>query len=1103
MSQLSKAQLFNILRKNNKKLPSTSSMDTLQSEYNKLNVASRKISSFFSRRKGHSDIQALSKINSLENIKIPLVQFNRIMHKIIAPADHFLTVTLISEDGTELSTFNVYNSMIQNKDLFITENEGVGSDPDADIDILPGTQVQIDWINSPKNSRNEKKNFFKYLTKEDYQLKDFQVYYDHITRSANIPCFLYALKKAGCSEEKLNSIKSTMFLTGATNQFISHCAKTFDLHISIKQLKNNNKNNTTHYGDNSLPELALGSVGKHLFAIKPTKVSKHALLHPEFSTHKNFPSIVINGRGNISKNKSTKLLDSFQVISHLYNHRDEKLIPITQSNTPNLRNNDYHENLTLCEEDFNDNNFKLCSNGKIDGKSPFLIYKKDTKEFVEESFNVCYFDLETAPNNFVHTPHRVSFQMNGGAVKSFDGLNCISRFLKELPKGNTLIWAHNAGFDSRFLISHFSGFINKINIIESGTRVKQISGKYFGRNLVIKDTMAFLNYPLSKFPSLFPKACNGVTLEKESFPHDLVTIDNFNSTWSIDYLKEGMNKTDLNTLLTNAKKINAFDGENFDTRKYSEHYCNRDVIVMSSCFEAFRKMFIERFEIDVYRFLSMPSIAYAIQNNEYCFDDCYKMRGNALAFARAAIVGGRVMCNNNEKSHNENKLISKLPNSVSIEVKRKFIEYLDTQVDEDTISFINAFQCNDNFQGDDLKLATLEFMEESKLVNEKLINLILDFDAVSLYPSAQARIQGYVRGKPKLFRGEIPECDYFIAKVHIDSLGKKRAFPLQSLLKEDGTRDFTNDIIGKEIILGKEALEDLVKFQNITYTSIEGMYWTDGFNDQITKTIKELFNERVILKKQKNPLQEGIKLLMNSAYGKLIQKPIVKEKIFVQDTKFDMQTKKTIRGCINAYMCKNINKVISKVHVNKNIAIFEQYKPIYEHFSPAHLGVQILDSSKHIMNEVMCLAEDKGYKIWYQDTDSMHIDRSVLDKLDKDFQEKYHRKLKGEGLGQFNSDFSLSGSNGDVYATESYFLGKKSYIDQLACEGNDSTGFHIRMKGIPSKLLNENPLELYKSLFEGNEHEFDLTKCCPIIINTKTQRVLSRSKAFTRKVYFN
>ncbi|DAZ99693.1 TPA: hypothetical protein N0F65_000871 [Lagenidium giganteum] len=153
------------------------------------------------------------------------------------------------------------------------------------------------------------------------------------------------------------------------------------------------------------------------------------------------------------------------------------------------------------------------------------------------------------------------------------------------------------------------------------------------------------------------------------------------------------------------------------------------------------------------------------------------------------------------------------------------------------------------------------------------------------------------------------------------------------------------------------------------------------------------------------------------------------------------------------------------------------------------------------MNRVMRLAEDIDAKIWYQDTDSMHIDYDAVPRLAEAYKQTYNKELIGKNMGQFHVDFSLKGSNGNVYAKESIFLGKKSYLDVLACDGNDVEGLHIRMKGIPSKLLEENAYEKYLKLFNGESMSFDLSELCSININSKTQTVSKRSN-FTRKVSF-
>ena len=127
-------------------------------------------------------------------------------------------------------------------------------------------------------------------------------------------------------------------------------------------------------------------------------------------------------------------------------------------------------------------------------------------------------------------------------------------------------------------------------------------------------------------------------------------------------------------------------------------------------------------------------------------------------------------------------------------------------------------------------------------------------------------------------------------------------------------------------------------------------------------------------------------------------------------------------------------------------------KPISNHFNGCHLGSQVLSMSKRIMNEVITTAEDLGIKIFYQDTDSMHILENDLIKLSEQYKQLYDRDLIGSNMGQFHNDFTLEGLN-NIYSKELVILGKKSYID----------------------LLEVNPIELYRLMAVGQEVQFDLT----------------------------
>ncbi|KAL0251279.1 hypothetical protein GEMRC1_000492 [Eukaryota sp. GEM-RC1] len=67
------------------------------------------------------------------------------------------------------------------------------------------------------------------------------------------------------------------------------------------------------------------------------------------------------------------------------------------------------------------------------------------------------------------------------------------------------------------------------------------------------------------------------------------------------------------------------------------------------------------------------------------------------------------------------------------------------------------------------------------------------------------------------------------------------------------------------------------------------------------------------------------------------------------------------------------------------------------------------------MNEVMCLAYQNNIKIYNQDTDSMHMKYNDLFPLCMYFQQVYDRKLIGEGMGQFSTEFDVYDDVNDQY----------------------------------------------------------------------------------------
>jgi hypothetical protein len=406
--------------------------------------------------------------------------------------------------------------------------------------------------------------------------------------------------------------------------------------------------------------------------------------------------------------------------------------------------------------------------------------------------------------------------------------------------------------------------------------------------------------------------------------------------------------------------------------------------------------------------------------------------------------------------------------------------------------------------------------ENQKIRIKKNIN---DFDAVSLYPSAMNRMKGFLKGKPKVIENLnynwLSNQDGYFVDIKINKIGIKRKFPLMSEVNDEGIRIFKNDMEGHIIRVDKISLEDLIQFHKIEFEIIRGYYFNEGFNDAINKTIKFLFEERVRYKKEKNNIQEVFKLIMNSGYGKTIMKEVETDTVF-KHTKKDYDT----------YIERNYNCIKTSLEINSKNFIIEKYKNIAKHKNICHVGVSVLSMSKRIMNEVMCLAEDNDLNIYYQDTDSMHIDDDDIKILTSKFKEKYNRDLIGEDMGQFHSDFEFFDDDGNkrkdiknIKAVESIFLGKKCYIDKLQGingKGEIEFDYHVRMKGIPNDVIYNtceyegynDLIEMYNDLFDGVSIVFDLCmnnkdisdrrvnfeQCKDFIVNTKS--------IFTRELKF-
>ena len=268
---------------------------------------------------------------------------------------------------------------------------------------------------------------------------------------------------------------------------------------------------------------------------------------------------------------------------------------------------------------------------------------------------------------------------------------------------------------------------------------------------------------------------------------------------------------------------------------------------------------------------------------------------------------------------------------------------------------------------------------------------IADYDACSLYPSSMYQSDGFLKGKPNIITNtDFNYCMGYsgiFVKCLITKIGKHRQFALCSVMTDKGVRDFTNDLVGKEIYLDKQSIEDLIEFQEAELKILNGYYYDEGHNPKIKEVIRYLYDTRRQKKSEGNPIQEVYKLIMNSSYGKTILKPIDTETDIVNEFKKDKETGKW-ENFWRKYLGKNYNYIKEFIKVGKEYVV-KKHKTIEQHFNNAHIGVEVLSKSKNIMNKVICLAEDLGLTAYTQDTDSIHMDYDEVAILSKEYKKKY------------------------------------------------------------------------------------------------------------------
>jgi len=117
------------------------------------------------------------------------------------------------------------------------------------------------------------------------------------------------------------------------------------------------------------------------------------------------------------------------------------------------------------------------------------------------------------------------------------------------------------------------------------------------------------------------------------------------------------------------------------------------------------------------------------------------------------------------------------------------------------------------------------------------------------------------------------------------------------------------------------TFQDLITFQRCEIQPLRGYYYADKRDYSCRQVISNLFSLRLRYKAQDNPLQEIIKLILNSVYGKTILKPINEAYRFVNSNQ------------VTDYIRRRYNYIKEITGVDgQRRCIAREVKPYYKHF---------------------------------------------------------------------------------------------------------------------------------------------------------------------------
>ena len=439
-------------------------------------------------------------------------------------------------------------------------------------------------------------------------------------------------------------------------------------------------------------------------------------------------------------------------------------------------------------------------------------------------------------------------------------------------------------------------------------------------------------------------------------------------------------------------------------------YLKNDVLSTAFSYARYSKGMEELTGFGMKNSLTLPSLAKKYfnslrdENDEpiYTYTDPFMRH-----FVRQSIKGGRCSAlNQYYKSNVSQEVFNIISKELNVngndnvcEIIDKYFEYTNKQRKIIEDEYDSKFK---DYRDFDVEEKTEHINKElnklsihKKLQKLDINDVMMDFDATSLYPSAMwdqnsvyPKIETGFAFKPHMnnvyveafknqtFNQEGDESAILRIKYCNPPELIFQQLPVKEKVKNVEVKRLRNGYIIDT--LTSVVIQEIVKIGGRVTEIYEGVLYRENFKvSPFRKVIEQLFSLRQKYKDEHNDLmQRLVKLIMNSLYGVQIRKDI--DQSYKCTSQHWMETEYD-ENVLDYWRLPNGNYIV-KIKKDDGSEGDNDVKNTL----PSHLGAFILSNSKRIMNDF--IREINGFynnSIYYGDTDSLYIEKKYWDVLDK------------------------------------------------------------------------------------------------------------------------